>query len=160
MSGAIPPFPNTPSWRGAQLKKHRDNFVLFFLPCRSGRDGKQKHFTPSGNRTPIFIPVHNWVISPYDFTLFLLSIIEVDVTRGVVNAKRNAYRIFVGKYLTVWILRKYWCIIILKCSEMWHCSRLYFIILTQTSHIRWVPVITAWCVLGLWMEVTASRNGG
>jgi hypothetical protein len=26
MSGAIPPFPNTPSWRGAQLK-HRDNFT-------------------------------------------------------------------------------------------------------------------------------------
>jgi hypothetical protein len=27
MSGAIPPFPNTPSWRGAQLK-HRDNFTF------------------------------------------------------------------------------------------------------------------------------------
>jgi hypothetical protein len=27
MSGAIPPFPNTPSWRGAQLR-HRDNFTL------------------------------------------------------------------------------------------------------------------------------------
>jgi hypothetical protein len=25
--GAIPPLPNTPSWRGAQLK-HRDNFTL------------------------------------------------------------------------------------------------------------------------------------
>jgi hypothetical protein len=27
MSGAIPPLPNKPSWRGAQLK-HRDNFTL------------------------------------------------------------------------------------------------------------------------------------
>jgi hypothetical protein len=27
MSGAISPLPNTPSWRGAQLK-HRDNFTL------------------------------------------------------------------------------------------------------------------------------------
>jgi hypothetical protein len=27
MRGAIPPLPNTPSWRGAQLK-HRDNFTL------------------------------------------------------------------------------------------------------------------------------------
>jgi hypothetical protein len=26
MGGAIPPLPNTPSWRGAQLK-HRDNFM-------------------------------------------------------------------------------------------------------------------------------------
>jgi hypothetical protein len=31
MSGAIPPFPNTPSWRGAQLKKHGDNFNFTFL---------------------------------------------------------------------------------------------------------------------------------
>jgi hypothetical protein len=28
MSGAIPPFPNTPSWRGAQLKKAQDNFTF------------------------------------------------------------------------------------------------------------------------------------
>jgi hypothetical protein len=28
MSGAIPPFPNTSSWRGAQLKKHRDSFTF------------------------------------------------------------------------------------------------------------------------------------
>jgi hypothetical protein len=27
MNGAIPPLPNTPSWRGAQLK-HRDNFTF------------------------------------------------------------------------------------------------------------------------------------
>jgi hypothetical protein len=30
MSGAIPPLPNMPSWRGAQLK-HRDNFILYIL---------------------------------------------------------------------------------------------------------------------------------
>jgi len=28
MSGAIPPLPNMPSWRGAQLK-HRDNFTVY-----------------------------------------------------------------------------------------------------------------------------------
>jgi len=31
MSGAIPPLPNTPSWRGAQLKKrHRENLTFTF----------------------------------------------------------------------------------------------------------------------------------
>jgi hypothetical protein len=30
MSGAIPPLPNKPSWRGAQLK-HRDNFTFTFF---------------------------------------------------------------------------------------------------------------------------------
>jgi hypothetical protein len=30
MCGAIPPFPNTPSWHGTQLK-HRDNFTLPYL---------------------------------------------------------------------------------------------------------------------------------
>jgi hypothetical protein len=28
MRGAIPPIPNTPSWRGAQLKKHRDLYLF------------------------------------------------------------------------------------------------------------------------------------
>jgi len=32
MLEAIPPLPNTPSWRGAQLKKHRD----YFLGTRGG----------------------------------------------------------------------------------------------------------------------------
>jgi hypothetical protein len=32
MSGAIPRLPNTPSWRGAQLK-HRDNFTFTFFFC-------------------------------------------------------------------------------------------------------------------------------
>jgi hypothetical protein len=30
MSVAIPPLPNMPSWRGAQLK-HRDNFTFAFI---------------------------------------------------------------------------------------------------------------------------------
>jgi hypothetical protein len=30
MLGAIFPLPNTPSWRRAQLKKHRDNFTFIF----------------------------------------------------------------------------------------------------------------------------------
>jgi hypothetical protein len=29
MNGAIPQLPNSPSWRGAQLK-HRDNFTFTF----------------------------------------------------------------------------------------------------------------------------------
>jgi len=29
MRGATSPLPNTPSWRGAQLK-HRDNFYFYF----------------------------------------------------------------------------------------------------------------------------------
>jgi len=33
MRGAIPPLPSTPSWCGAQFKKHRDNFTLYL--CRS-----------------------------------------------------------------------------------------------------------------------------
>jgi hypothetical protein len=36
MSGAIPPFPNTPSWNGARLKP-RDNFIFnFTLRLESG----------------------------------------------------------------------------------------------------------------------------
>jgi len=32
MSGAIPPLPNTPSWRGAQLKtSDRENFIFIFI---------------------------------------------------------------------------------------------------------------------------------
>jgi hypothetical protein len=35
MSGAVPPFPNTPTWRGAQLK-HRDNFTFYlYLTCEN-----------------------------------------------------------------------------------------------------------------------------
>jgi len=29
MRGAIPPLPNTPSWRGAQLKKSRGTILSF-----------------------------------------------------------------------------------------------------------------------------------
>jgi hypothetical protein len=32
MSGAIPPLPNTPSWRGAQLKKAQGQLYLLPLP--------------------------------------------------------------------------------------------------------------------------------
>jgi hypothetical protein len=28
MRGAVPPLPSTPSWRGAQLKKHRETLFL------------------------------------------------------------------------------------------------------------------------------------
>jgi hypothetical protein len=31
MRGAVPAHPNTPSWRGAQLRKHRDNFTFTFI---------------------------------------------------------------------------------------------------------------------------------
>jgi hypothetical protein len=37
MRGAIPPLPNTPSWRGAQLK-HRDIFTFAFT------FGHSRHF--------------------------------------------------------------------------------------------------------------------
>jgi len=33
MRGAIPPLPSTPSWRGAQLKKHKDNFTTVSSPA-------------------------------------------------------------------------------------------------------------------------------
>jgi len=31
MFGAIPPLLSTPSWRGVQLKEHRDNFSLPYI---------------------------------------------------------------------------------------------------------------------------------
>jgi hypothetical protein len=39
MSGDIPPLPNTPSWRGAQLKD-RDSFSFTFTPRfqKAGKD--------------------------------------------------------------------------------------------------------------------------
>jgi hypothetical protein len=44
MSGAIPPLPNTPSWGGAELKKHRDfTFLYFTYTCSMhGKDVKGK----------------------------------------------------------------------------------------------------------------------
>jgi hypothetical protein len=44
MSGAIPPHPNTPSLRGAQLK-HRDNFTFtlqftYLFMCTVSTNGK------------------------------------------------------------------------------------------------------------------------
>jgi hypothetical protein len=38
MSGAIPPLPNTPSWRGAQLKKAQGQ--LYLLPLLGVRWGE------------------------------------------------------------------------------------------------------------------------
>jgi len=32
MSGAIPPLPNTPSWRGAQFKKAQGQLYLLHFP--------------------------------------------------------------------------------------------------------------------------------
>jgi hypothetical protein len=32
MSGAIPPLPNTPSWRGARLKEAQGQLYLHLLP--------------------------------------------------------------------------------------------------------------------------------
>jgi hypothetical protein len=34
MSGATPPFPNTPSWRGAELKKSTETGLLLPLPSK------------------------------------------------------------------------------------------------------------------------------
>jgi hypothetical protein len=48
MSGAIPPLPNTPSWRGAQLK-HRDSFT-FTLPLR---DGGERSASRNGRFTSV-----------------------------------------------------------------------------------------------------------
>jgi hypothetical protein len=40
MSEAIPPLPNTPSWRGGELKKkHRDNFTFYLYLSESFRRG-------------------------------------------------------------------------------------------------------------------------
>jgi hypothetical protein len=41
MNGAIPPLPNTPSWRGAQLK-HRDNFTFHFYLLTLNKVGNNK----------------------------------------------------------------------------------------------------------------------
>jgi len=42
MRGAIPPHPNTPSWRGTQLKKkHRDNFT--FTSSNNDPQTSKKH---------------------------------------------------------------------------------------------------------------------
>jgi hypothetical protein len=37
MRGAIPPLPNAPSWRGAQLK-HRNNFTFTLVPYKHGNN--------------------------------------------------------------------------------------------------------------------------
>jgi len=70
MSGAIFPFPNTPSWRGAQLKiKHRDSSAYFT-------------FTPTGNRAPVVQPVAQ---------AFILTELtqEIEPHSGHPNARKN-----------------------------------------------------------------------
>jgi hypothetical protein len=55
MSGAIPPLPNTPSWRRAQLK-HRDNFTLHnYIKIYNIIQNHipRKTFFPSSRRTHI-----------------------------------------------------------------------------------------------------------
>jgi hypothetical protein len=42
MSGAIPPLPNTPSWRCAQLK-HRENFILSYRSVDRNPVCSRKH---------------------------------------------------------------------------------------------------------------------
>jgi hypothetical protein len=49
--------PNTPSWRGAQLKKHRDNFTFTRLRIAY----KILVEKPEGRR-PLGIPRHCWMI--------------------------------------------------------------------------------------------------
>jgi hypothetical protein len=44
MSGIIPPLPNTPSWRGAQLK-HSDNFAFIYRGMEVTSIYKQKKIT-------------------------------------------------------------------------------------------------------------------
>jgi hypothetical protein len=44
MSGAIPPLPNQPTWRGAQFKKkHRDKFTSYVLSDKSKMNIKYCH---------------------------------------------------------------------------------------------------------------------
>jgi len=43
MSGAIPPLPNTPSWRGDQLK-HSDNFT-FYLYNNNNNNNNNLHYS-------------------------------------------------------------------------------------------------------------------
>jgi hypothetical protein len=41
MREAIPLLPNTPSWRGAQVKKHRDNYFIFTTVSRPALEPTQ-----------------------------------------------------------------------------------------------------------------------
>jgi hypothetical protein len=45
MCEAIPPFPNAPSWRGAQLK-HRDSVTVYlYVVCESSKRYSTEHVT-------------------------------------------------------------------------------------------------------------------
>jgi hypothetical protein len=58
MSGAIPPLPNTPSWRGAQLK-HTDNFT-FTRGARRGKKEKISNQSLTTATTEVTLPAKNW----------------------------------------------------------------------------------------------------
>jgi len=66
MIEAIPPLPNTPSWRGADLK-HRDNFTFsFYLKIRD-------HVSHSYKKNP---KINYTCICVYKY-LFIFSFLEV-----------------------------------------------------------------------------------
>jgi hypothetical protein len=48
MRGATHPLPNTPSWRGAQLKKHRNSFTFTFTRWGKWSDSHPGRFTHGG----------------------------------------------------------------------------------------------------------------
>jgi hypothetical protein len=56
MTGALPPLPNTPSWRGAQLK-HRDNFIFTFYHAM------EACWESGGIAPPILDLITRWKVS-------------------------------------------------------------------------------------------------
>jgi len=51
MRGAVPPLPNTNSWRGAWLKKHGDNFTFYSNKYQPGVDVIGMIFIPSSRNS-------------------------------------------------------------------------------------------------------------
>jgi hypothetical protein len=49
MSGAIPLLSDTPSWRGAQLKKHRDIFTFTFNNNNTNNNNKNNNNNTNNN---------------------------------------------------------------------------------------------------------------
>jgi hypothetical protein len=54
--GAIPPLPNTPLWRGAQLK-HRDNFNFYVLKTENNEEKFSIQFEFFCDVTPYIVVV-------------------------------------------------------------------------------------------------------
>jgi hypothetical protein len=52
MSGTVLALPNTPSWRGAQLK-HRDNFTFYTFTCALIEHYAMKAYWGSGGTAPL-----------------------------------------------------------------------------------------------------------